>query len=49
MNSKNQVALHYKFPELHSRDQYSLCVYYDPKKSAYCVFLLLLLDRKSVV
>lgn len=27
MNSKNKVALYYKFPELHSRNQFVIFVY----------------------
>lgn len=41
-NSKNQVTLYYSFPKLHSKNQFVIFVYayYDPEKSAYCVFLL---------
>lgn len=33
MNNKNQVALHYKFPELHSRNQFVIFVYTMTPKS----------------
>lgn len=46
-NSKNQVALCYSFPELHSKNQFVIFayIYYDPEKSAYCVFLWLLFKK----
>lgn len=46
-NSKNQVALCYSFPKLHSKNQFVIFVYvyYDLEKSAYCVFLLSLFKK----
>lgn len=37
MNNKNQVALHYKFPELHSRNQFFIFVYTMTPKSLLIV------------